>query len=157
MSNNMTRITVDQIKSLAEWCGLQVTAPAGMALSKELQISQSQLSELIKAVGKRPELKRMQSRIASLEELANTLNEDKNSLARKLDCLSLDNDILRSRAMPEMDSHTANVFMRALRRARSLMRLRAKLTFRSEPNLFPLEDRFRNALINSLTSPGAKQ
>ncbi|WP_337016434.1 hypothetical protein [Pantoea agglomerans] len=148
---SITRITVRQIMSLSQWCGLNVTAPAGMVLDKELQVSNGQLAELLSAVNKHHTIKALDAQIASLETTNAGMATDKEQLARRLNLLNRDSDILRSRAMPEMDAIAAQNLMGAIRFAMKLQRLHAWLTFRKQPNMSELYEQLKHAVINSTT------
>lgn len=163
--SRLASTSVGQVVYLAKWCGLEVTVPAGMMLSKPLQVEHGQLATLLASVDKHQRVESLESRLATAEAQVNTLEQivlslgrsngtlgsDNDKLKRTIDKLNIDNDILRCRAVPEMDAHTANVFIRALGRVMALMRLRARLTFRKQTDLSPLHEKFRNAVINSLT------
>lgn len=156
--SRLASTSVGQVVYLAKWCGLNVTVPAGMMLSKPIQVEHGQLATLLASVDKHQRVESLESRLAAAEAQLKALEEDNavfgranDTLRRTIDRLSLDNDILRCRAVPEMDAHTANVFIRALGRVIALMHLRARLTFRKQTDLSPLHEKFRNAVINSLT------
>lgn len=151
MMHDMSHITVRQIMSLAKWCGLEVIAPAGIVLGTELQISNGQLAELLSAVNKHYTIKDLEARITTLESAAVEIKADKTHLELSLDRLKVDNDILRSRAMPQMNAPAAHSLMRALSFVMKLQSLRARLMLRKGPDLTLLHDQLKQALINTTT------